>query len=83
MEDIRKKWLAFAIGGILIMGFGLSLHGEATNLKASGSAFQDWFILGTGALIAFFAGLSLFGQAVVYKVILHQSNPNSKRKTIN
>jgi hypothetical protein len=66
-KGLKKKWLKFAVGGILLMGFGLSLLGEAGILKMSGSGFLIWFGLGTLALSVFFAGLSVFGQAVVFK----------------
>jgi hypothetical protein len=75
-KSLKRKWLKFAVGGILLMGFGLSLLGEAGNLKMSGSAFLNWFGLGTLALAVFFAGLSLFGQAVVFKSQID----NSKRQ---
>jgi hypothetical protein len=45
-------------------------------LKMSGSGFVNWFGLGTLALAVFFAGLSLFGQAVVFKSQID----NSKRE---
>jgi uncharacterized membrane protein len=73
---LKIKWLKFAVGGILLMGFGFSLLGEAGNLKMSGSDFVVWFGLGTMALSVFFAGLSIFGQAVVFKAQLD----NSKKK---
>ena len=75
-KSLKRKWLKFAVGGILLMGFGLSLLGEAGILKMSGSAFVNWFGLGTLALAVFFAGLSLFGQAVVFKSQID----NSKRE---
>jgi hypothetical protein len=75
-KNLKRKWLKFAVGGILLMGFGLSLLGEAGILKMSGSGFLNWFGIGTLALAVFFAGLSLFGQAVVFK----SKMDNSKRK---
>jgi hypothetical protein len=75
-KNLKRKWLKFAVGGILLMGFGLSLLGEAGILKMSGSGFVNWFGLGTLALVVFFAGLSLFGQAVVFKSQID----NSKRE---
>lgn len=75
-KSLKRKWLKFAVGGILLMGFGLSLLGEAGILKMSDSGFLSWFGTGTLALAVFFAGLSLFGQAVVFK----SQMDNSKRK---
>ncbi|MFD2201225.1 hypothetical protein [Shivajiella indica] len=76
-KSLKRKWLTYAVGGILLMGFGLSLLGEAGGLKISGSDFFDWFGLGTLALAVFFAGLSLFVQAVVFK----SQMDNSKKRT--
>jgi hypothetical protein len=70
MKALKRKWLTHAVGGILLMGFGLSLLGESTIMKFSGEGFLSWFGLGTLALLLIFAGLSIFGQAVVYKSIL-------------
>lgn len=70
MKALKRKWLTYAVGGILLMGFGLSLLGESTILKYSGEGFWSWFGLGTLALSLIFSGLSIFGQAVVYKSIL-------------
>ncbi|RZS97563.1 hypothetical protein [Cecembia calidifontis] len=66
-KKLKEKWLAYAVSGILLMGFGLSLMGEATILKWDDAGFLSWFGLGTLALAIFFAGLSLFGQATVFK----------------
>ncbi|PSL07507.1 hypothetical protein [Cecembia rubra] len=71
-KKLKKKWLIFSVGGILLMGIGLSFLGEATILKWDEVGFLLWFGLGTFALAIFFAGLSLFGQAVVFKSKLDQ-----------
>jgi hypothetical protein len=73
MKNLKIKWLLYAVGGILLMGFGLSLLGESIILKIEGTAFLSWFGLGTISLIIFFAGLSIFGQAIVYKCELHKN----------
>jgi hypothetical protein len=79
MKKIKKKWLIHAVGGILLMGFGLSLLGEATILKMREVPWLNWFATGTIALVLVFGGLSIFGQAVVYKVALFQKQPKKKR----
>lgn len=66
-DKLTKKWLIYAVSGLILMGFGLSLLGESTISKANEDDFWKWFIMGTAALSIFFAGLSLFGQAVVFK----------------
>lgn len=52
------------------MGFGLSVLGESTILKSSDFPIIDWFLTGTAGLILIFAGLSIFGQGVIYKVFI-------------
>jgi hypothetical protein len=44
--------------------------------KAMGQAFQTWFLIGTAGLALIFAGLSVFGQAIVYKSIMDQNKNN-------
>lgn len=60
----KTKWLLFAVSGLILIGFGISLIGEAIIAKMNGEA---WFWIGTAGLVVFNSGLSLFGQAVVYK----------------
>lgn len=76
MNKLKKKWLLYAVSGILIMGFGLSVMGEALIAKAMGQAFLNWFLIGTAGLALIFAGLSVFGQAIVYKSIMDQNKNN-------
>jgi hypothetical protein len=73
MKKLKRKWLLYALTGILVMGFGFSVMGEALIAKASGKSFVNWFLVGTAGLALIFAGLSVFGQAVVYKSILDQN----------
>ena len=61
---LYRKWLAFAIVGLLLTGFGLSLLGEAIIAKMKNESF---FLMGSAALAAFSAGLSFFGQAVIFR----------------
>ena len=68
-KKTKRKWLFFSIFGMLLLGFGLSLLGEAILYK-----FQDdfkWFYWGTAALATFNAGIGLIGEAIVMKVKLH------------
>ncbi|MDA9151771.1 hypothetical protein N9N85_03395 [Schleiferiaceae bacterium] len=61
---LKTKWLIYAVSGLLLVGAGLSVIGEAVLHKGAGAPF---FWLGTAGLVLFNAGLSLFGQAVVYR----------------
>jgi len=75
-KKLKIKWLIFAISGILLMGFGLSLLGHAVIAKANNTAFINWFLLGSIALAIFFAGLSIFGEAIVFRIKSLKKNKN-------
>lgn len=67
---LKTKHKVFSIGGILIMGLGLSVLGEAIRLKTNEKDFKQWFGSGTLGLTIFFSGLSIFGQAIVSKTFI-------------
>ena len=62
----KTKWLLFAVSGLVVFGFGLSLLGEAIILKYKASSY--WISLGTIALVVTNSGLCLFGQAIIEKL---------------
>ena len=62
----KAKWLIYAVSGLLLVGFGLSLLGEAILFKYTGSPY--WVACGTLALVVTNSGLCLFGQAIIEKV---------------
>lgn len=66
-DELRKKWLKYSIGGIMLFSFGLVLFSEAAHLKHTGKDTATWIIFGTISLICINAGLSFFGQGVIYK----------------
>lgn len=66
--SLYTKWLFSAIGGLILIGFGLSIFSEATNLKHTNSPFLRWFLLGSYSLIMINGGLCVFGQAIIFKV---------------
>ena len=63
---MKIKWLFYSISGLLLLGMGLSILGEAIILKFTQS--DGWIIWGTLALIITNSGLCLFGQAIIEKV---------------
>lgn len=67
MEEkrLRLRWYGFAVSGLLLVGFGLSLLGEAIQQRVQQAPLGTWFAWGTLALLVFNTGLSLFGQAVI------------------
>ena len=67
-KKIKTRWLFLSIGGMLLIGLGLSLLGEAIIFKSLND-FR-WFYWGTGALATFNGGIGLIGEAIVMKVKL-------------
>lgn len=64
MASLQKKWFWYAILGLVLVGSGLSVLGEAIISKYEGRA---WFLFGTIALILVNSGLCFFGTAVVLR----------------
>jgi len=64
-----KKWLIFSVSGLSLIGFGLSLLGEAIISKYEK---RSWFRLGTLSLVVINSGISLVGKAVAYRVRLDE-----------
>lgn len=76
---LKKKWLIFAISGLLLNGFGISLLGEAIILKSNAES-KVWILVGTLALVCINAGISLVGTAVKYRIHLDNANQYRTRK---
>ena len=60
--SLKVKWLAFCIFGLVLIGAGFSIAGEAIILKSVG---EPWFWMGTGGLVVLNTGVSFFGSGVV------------------
>lgn len=65
----KKKWALLAPSGLILIGAGACLISWASTLKAQGSPAAKWVMAGTGALTVFNAGISIFGQSVVERVL--------------
>ena len=61
-----RAWARLAPAGLVAVGFGASLLGEATLRKGRGEAYV---LYGTAALAVFNAGLCLFGDAVKHRAL--------------
>jgi len=62
---MKKKWLIYSVTGLLLLGFGLSLLGEAIIYKINNDF--NWFYWGTTALVVFNSGIALVGEAIALK----------------
>jgi len=65
----KEKWALLAPSGLILIGAGACLISWASTLKAQGSPATKWVVAGTGALTVFNAGVSIFGQSVIEKVL--------------
>ena len=65
----REKWIRLAPAGLVGVGLGVSLVGEATLRKGRGEPFV---LYGTLALCVLNAGLCLFGEGVKHSVLADQ-----------
>lgn len=70
--SLKSKWLLYSISGLLAMGFGLSLFGEAVYMKHSINATLPWVLYGTLSLVVFNSGVCLFGQAIIFKITMQK-----------
>jgi len=68
MQRHFKLWLIYCISGLIVIGAGLSVFGEALALKMSNAEMSTWFWWGTAALIIFNSGIALFGNGVKHRM---------------
>lgn len=73
MDDHFRKWNNMAPIGLTVIGFGLSLLGEAIALKSKKAATWKWVCLGTLALSVVNTGISIFGDAVKERALYEMS----------
>jgi hypothetical protein len=59
-----QKWKWLAPLGLMLIGLGFCLSGQAILLKGSTGPTWEWVALGTVGLVVFNAGISVFGDAV-------------------
>lgn len=67
-KQLFRKWLITAPFGLVLVGAGLSVFGEALLIKWEQRPFWDWFWWGTAGLVLINAGISLVAQAVIFRV---------------
>jgi hypothetical protein len=69
MDQHYQEWSESAPRGLLLVGLGASLIGQATVLKANKKSALAWILLGTLGLIALNAGIAIFGEAVKHRAL--------------
>lgn len=75
----HRRWRLRAPLGLILTGFGLCLVAEAAFLKYGGAPALQWVLAGTAALVVFNSGLSVFGSAVIARVM----DLNDKQQHVN
>jgi hypothetical protein len=76
--SLRTKWIVYSVSGLICIGAGLSLLGDAISVKESADSVLDWFWYGTFALVVFNSGLCLFGQGVIFRVRMKPEHRNER-----
>jgi len=69
MDQHYQEWSENAPRGILLIGAGISVIGQAIVLKAQRKPSIQWFVFGFIGLILFNAGVSVFGEAVKHRTL--------------
>lgn len=64
---LTRRWLIYCIGGLVVIGAGVSITGHAIGLRV---AEQAWFWVGTVGLVVLNSGVALFGQGILYRARL-------------
>lgn len=69
MDTHYEKWQTLAPLGLVAVGLGASLAGQAAIWKARRCPTWTWVTLGTLGLASLNAGLCLFGEAVKHRTL--------------
>lgn len=68
MRSLRKRWLGSATVGLVLVGAGVSVIGEAVRLRIMEVDIWMWLGVGFAGLVLLNSGLSFFGQAVRWRI---------------
>ena len=69
MDQHYQEWSQNAPRGLLLIGAGVSVIGQAVVLKARRKPSIQWIVLGTLGLIVFNAGVSIFGESIKHRAL--------------
>ena len=86
MNEHYEKWDELAPRGLALIGFGVSVLGEAIAAKGNKKGFLRWFLSGLVGLVALNAGVSIFGEAVkhrtLYEIDVQKLRESDKVETV-
>ena len=66
---MNLKWYLFSISGLIFVGAGLCIFGEAIIQKIN---HNNYFWYGTLSLVVFNTGISLIGNAIHIRLLKHK-----------
>jgi hypothetical protein len=69
MNEHYEKWDELAPRGLVLIGLGMSITGDAIATKARGKGFLKWFIKGVIGLVVLNTGIAIFGESVKQRVL--------------
>ncbi len=78
MNEHYEQWDALAPRGLALIGFGMSITGQAIGAKAKGKPFWRWFLVGTLGLIVLNSGVAIFGEAVKHRALYESQLPQNQ-----
>ncbi len=70
MNALKKQWIFYSVGGLILIGAGLSLTIDAAFYRFGHPENLFWIAYGTLALVVFNSGICLIGQGIICKVRL-------------
>lgn len=76
----RWRWLAPA--GLLTIGAGLSVVGQATLLKTRDAPTRRWVLWGTAGLALTNAGLSMLGDSIKHRTLYEWQRQSDHVKNV-
>lgn len=71
--NLKTKWLITGGLAMFLLGFGISIIGDAIMQRTLHAEFSVWFFEGLLGLIVFNAGVGIFGKAVILRIELNNS----------
>jgi hypothetical protein len=69
MDHHYEAWSTQAPRGLLLIGAGISIVGQAIVLKAQRKAGWKWFLMGFLGLIVLNSGVAIFGESVKQRTL--------------
>jgi hypothetical protein len=69
MDHHYEAWSTNAPRGLLLIGAGISIVGQAIVLKAQRKAGWKWFLMGFLGLIVLNSGVAIFGESVKQRTL--------------